>query len=358
MRTTRLEVNLLEFQNNVRKIKEYASGKEIMPVIKCNGYGTYINKRLDILEQFNIVAVAMVSEAIELRKIGYKGEIFILNQPMIDEIKDIEKYNLTVGLSDINFLNECINKKTSFKVHIEIETGMNRTGVLYDNLGEFLSLIKSSNLEVEGIYSHFSSADFDDNYTNYQIDLFTKALNYCQDNGFKFKYIHISASNGILKYDLKFTNLVRPGIIMYGYDSYPGSCSMLDLKPICKLVSHVVFLKTVPEGTKIGYSQKYTCDYETVVATIPIGYGDGFRRILSNKGFVYINGKKAPIIGNVCMDSFMIDVSGIRVNIGDEVVIFDNEHITLDELSNMCDTINYEILCTIGERVPRKFIEE
>lgn len=358
MRTTDLEVDLFEFQNNIRKIKEYVSGKEVMPVIKANAYGTYIHTRLDILEQFKIVAVALVDEGVFLRKEGYQGEIFILNQPSKAEIDLISEYHLTVGISDLSFLKECVSRNADFPVHLEIETGMNRTGILYDDLAEFVSLLKTSNLKVEGIYSHFSSADFDSEYTNYQVGEFLKAKNYLEDNGLSFSYVHISASNGILKCDLSFTNLVRPGIIMYGYDSYPGSCAMLDLKPICKLISHVTFLKMVPEGTKIGYSQKYTCDCDTLVATIPIGYGDGYRRSLSNKGYVYINGKKAPIIGNICMDSFMIDVSGIRVDVGDEVVLFDNEHISLDDYANLCDTINYEVLCTIGERIPRHFKED
>ena len=357
MSCSKLEVNVLEFQNNIRKIKEYA-GKEVMPIIKANAYGTYLNKRIDVLEMFPIVAVAEVDEGVTLRENGYKNEIFVLNQPSMSDIDNIVKNKLTIGISSINFLEECIKKKAKFNVHLEIETGMNRTGIQLDNLFAFIDKIKNSNLKVEGIYTHFSSADYDPEYTNFQINNFKEALALCKDNGLEFKYIHMSASNGILKYDLDFTNLVRPGIIIYGYDSYPGSCEVLDLKPICKLKSEVTFLKTVKAGAKIGYSQSYTCDIDSVIATIPIGYADGYRRSLSNKGYVYINGKKAPIVGNICMDGLMVDVTGIRVEVGDEVIIFDNEHITIDELSKLCNTINYEFLCTIGDRITRVFIEE
>ena len=284
MRVTRLEVNITEFKNNIQKIKDYLPDKEIMPVIKANAYGTFLNKRKDILDLFQIVAVALVDEGIELRKVGYKGEIFVLNQPSIDEIDLIEENDLTIGLSDLSFLEECVKKESKFRVHIEIETGMNRTGVQLDLLEDFLNVVHMSTLDVEGIYSHFSSADFDDEYSNHQIDLFQKALSLCKEEGFVFKYVHMSASNGLLKYNLPFTNLIRPGILLYGYESYPGCFEEIDLKPVCRLVSKITFLKDVKKGEKIGYSQNYTCIDDISVATIPMGYGDGYRRSLSNLG--------------------------------------------------------------------------
>ena len=327
MKNSILEVDLNNIKYNLELISKLTN-KEIMPIIKANGYGTYINKNIDFLNRYNIVAVAEVSEALELRNIGYKKDIFVLNQPYIEDINNIIDNNIIVGISSKEFIKEILN--TNMRCHLEIETGMNRTGIQLDNLFAFIDKIKNSNLKVEGIYTHFSSADYDPEYTNFQINNFKEALALCKDNGLEFKYIHMSASNGILKYDLDFTNLVRPGIIIYGYDSYPGSCEVLDLKPICKLKSEVTFLKTVKAGAKIGYSQSYTCDIDSVIATIPIGYADGYRRSLSNKGYVYINGKKAPIVGNICMDGLMVDVTGIRVEVGDEVIIFDNMDTTKD----------------------------
>ena len=150
---------------------------------------------------------------------------------------------------------------------------------------------------------------------------------------------------------------MRPGIILYGYPAADDTLKKISLKPIAKLKAKITFLKTVNGGTSIGYSRSFTTPRETKVATVPLGYADGFRRDFSNGWEVLIKGKKAPIIGKVCMDSFMVDVTEIEdVIIGDEVIIWDNENITLEELANKCSTINYEILCTIGERVPRKFI--
>ena len=357
MRPTRLEVNIGNFKYNVEQIKKYTN-KEIMPVIKANAYGTYINKRMEVIKEFDIVAVAMVSEGAELRKKGYEGNIFILNQPSISEIDDIIKHNLTVGISDISFLNECIKKDASFKVHLEIETGMNRTGIQIEDLNRFLDTNIKSSLKIEGIYTHLSSADTDPEYTSKQISLFQDALDICRSRGINFKYIHVNASNGLLNYPLDFTNLVRPGLLLYGYESYKDCSKKIPLKPVCRLISEVTFVKRVQEEARIGYNGSFICDIDSSIATVPIGYADGIRRELSNKGYVYINSRKAPIVGKICMDSFMIDVTGIRVNVGDEVVIFDEEHIKLDEVAELCNTISYEILSTISNRVPRVFIEK
>lgn len=243
------------------------------------------------------------------------------------------------------------------KVHLEIETGMGRTGISLSKLNMFLEEIKKySQIEVEGVYSHLSSADFDEDYTKKQFDVFEEAIKIISKKIKSIKYKHISASNGLLNCD-NIYNLVRPGLIMYGYESFEGVKNKINLKPTCKLKSKITFLKEVEPDTSISYSRKFITNRKTKVATIPIGYADGLRRALTNNGYVVINGKKAPIIGTVCMDSFMADVTEIPdVNLGDDVYIWDNEIITLEEVATRCDTINYEILCTISSRVPRIFI--
>lgn len=360
MRKTYLEVNLREFENNIEKIKKYVGKKEIMPVIKANAYGTYINKRLDMLDKFNIVAVALVDEAIELRKLGYKKEIFVLNQPDIHEIELIDKYDITVGLSDEESLDTMIVHNKEFKIHLEIETGMNRTGININKLEKYIRKIKRTKIIVEGVYSHLSSADYNKEYTEKQIETFKKALEILKENDIKPKYVHISASNGILNYEpLEFTNMVRPGLIMYGYKTFDNSNKIIDVKPICKLKSTITFIKTVEENTPISYAQKYITDTRKRIATIPIGYGDGYRRSLTNKGYILVNNRKAKIVGAVCMDSCMIDITNIEnVKTGDKVIIFDNEKITLDDIAKQCDTINYEILCNFNERIPRIFTKD
>lgn len=355
-RMTYLEVDKKEFLSNINKIKNKCN-KEIMPVIKANGYGTHINKQLDIINNFNIVAVAIADEAVELRNIGYKKEILILNQPHINDLEDIIKYDITFGLSSKHFLKYLSRSNEKIKVHLEIETGMNRTGININELEEFINEINlNKNILVEGIYTHFSSADSDIDYTNKQFEIFKKAIEITKNKIDTIKYVHTSASNGILNLKENITNLIRPGIIMYGFESFPGSNKIIDFKPICNLKSHITFIKEVDENESVSYSRTYKTTKKTKKATIPIGYADGIRRSLSNKGEVVINGKKAPIIGNVCMDSFMIDISNIdNVEVGNEVYIWDNEIITLDDVANTCNTINYEILCCISDRVPRVF---
>ena len=358
-RPTVLEVNLDNFKYNIEQIKKFLKPETlVMPVIKADGYGTYINKRLDIINNFDIVAVAIVDEGVELRKIGYKKDIFILNQPCITEIDKIIENDLSVGLCSNEFLEEAKKKNSKLRVHIEIETGMGRTGVDLENLDSFIEKIKeNSNIKVEGVYTHLSSADEDFEYTRIQLEKFEKGVEKVKEN-FDIKYVHSLASNGIINFKEYQHNLVRPGIIMYGYESGNGIKEKIDLKPVATLKSKITFLKEVEENTSISYGRRYITKRKSKIATVPIGYADGLRRVLSNVGEVIINNQKAPIVGSICMDSFMVDVTDLEnVNIGDDVYIWNNKNITLEEIAKKCDTINYEILSTIGKRVPRKFIE-
>ena len=352
-----MEVNLENFKYNVKQIQEYVGNDvKLMPVIKANGYGTYINKKLEIVDMFDIVAVANVDEAVFLRDLGYNKEIFVLNQPFETEIKKIIEYNIVVGISSYDFANKLAETNKKLKVHVEIGTGMGRTGVHPYKIDKFLNSL-SSNIEVEGIYTHFSAADIDEEYSRHQLHSFNVAVNTAKEILGNIKYIHAAASNALLNFPEAHFNLVRPGIILYGYPGADDTLEKISLKPVAKLKATVTFLKTVEKGTSIGYSRSYITTKETKVATIPIGYADGFRRDFSNGWKVLINGKKVPIIGKVCMDSFMADVTELDdVKLGDEVVICDNENITLEQLAEKCNTINYEILCTISDRVPRKFI--
>ena len=356
MRSTVLEVNLDKFYNNIKNIKKYVGKKELMPVVKANGYGTHINKRLDVLNNFNIVAVAILDEAIEIRKLGYKKEIFVLNPISSDEVEDAIKYDITIGLSNKNLIS-LINKK--LKVHLEIETGMNRTGIKLVDLDNFILEVKrNKNIIVEGIYTHLSSADIDDKYTLRQLYLFRKAVNIVKDNFKNIKYIHSSASNGLINYDDGVSNTVRPGIIMYGYESFKGSNDYINIEPVCKLKTKVSFVKELDKKESIGYCRKYISKKKMKVATIPIGYADGLRRSLFKKGKVLVDGRVVDIVGNICMDSCMIDVTDLDVRVGDTVYIWDNRELTVDDIAKQYKTINYEVISTISDRVPRVFIEE
>ena len=351
-----MEVDIDEYKNNISKIQKYVGDDvTLIPVIKANGYGTFINHN-KIINNFNIVAVALVDEGIVLRDSGYTGDILVLNQPSIDEIDNIIKYNITVGLSELSFLDEMIRRDNTFHIHIEIDTGMGRTGIR--DL-ELVNRIKNTNnIIVDGIYTHLSSADEDPEFTNKQLDLFDKYVSDIKGIIPNIKYIHVSASNGIINYPNSYYNAVRVGIIMYGYESFDGAFKKIDLKPICKLKSKITFLKEVDENTPISYNHTFYTKNKSIIATIPIGYADGLKRLLSNKGNVVINNKICPIVGKVCMDSIMVDVSSVdNVKINDDVYIWDNDLIKVEDIANDCNTMNYEIISTISDRVPRIFIE-
>lgn len=280
----------------------------------------------------------------------------------MEDIDNIVDYDITTGICYYKFaekLNERSKEKNKkSKIHIEIETGMGRTGVQQENICSFIEKIKGlENIEVEGIYTHFATSDNDKEFAKEQINKFNKVISLIKKEFKTIKYIHCANSGAILNVEEYPGNMVRPGIMIYGYYPDDKLKEKIDLKPTCMLKSKISFIKEVEAGISISYGRTYTTNKKSIIANVPIGYADGIRRSLSNKGNVVVNGKKAPIVGTVCMDSFMIDVTDLEdVKIGDDVYIWDNKIITLDEIANQCQTINYEILSTISNRVIRKII--
>ena len=233
-----------------------------------------------------------------------------------------------------------------------------RTGIQMEELKEFIEKSKKlENVKITGIYTHFSTSDTDLEYTKKQIEIFNKAVEYVKNKISTIEYVHCANSAAILRIKELPGNMVRPGIMLYGYMPDNSIKSEVELKPACILKSKISFIKTVEEGTSISYGRKFMTERKSIIANVPIGYADGIRRILSNKGKVIVRGKIAPIVGTICMDSFMIDVTDIsEVAIGDDVYIWDNEKIKLEDIAKDCETINYEILSTISNRVMRKIM--
>lgn len=356
----RLQVDLDAIKNNIEKIKETVGDNiDIMPIIKDNAYGTQLNTQIDFLNELGIriVGVAIVDEGVYLRKLGYKGEIFVLNQPMKNEIQAIIDNDLIIGVGSIDFLSELGKYEDRVKIHIEIGTGMGRTGIRPSRIEEYLEeALKYDNIILDGIYTHFSCSDCDKEYTLKQIESFNSALKFIKEKKINLRYIHACNSAGIVNFPEAHFNLVRPGIILYGY--LPDEeLKHIGLKPSLSLKSQISFLKTVKCGTGISYGRSFVTQRESKIATVPLGYADGIRRALSNKGKVVINGQIAPIVGKVCMDCFMVDVTDIdEVNVGDDVFIWDNKNITVEDIADIYDTINYEVMVSISSRVQREFI--
>ncbi len=360
MRETILEVDTKEFRSNIEKISRITNGKTIMPVVKANAYGTYLNYKSEIMNTFDTVCVATVDEAIYMRKTGYKNDIIVLNQPCVGDIENIVRFKVIVGLSEMEFLKELTKVEKQVRVHLELETGMNRTGIRENELNDFMGVLKeASNIVVEGIYTHFSSADCDEEYTNKQMERFEYGVKIIKEKFDTIKCIHSSASPGILHVKDDISNCVRPGILIYGYYPSENEKEIIDVKPICKLRAKISHIYDVEPGESVSYGRHFISERKTKVAVVQIGYADGLRREMSNRGEVVIKGKKAPIIGNVCMDSCMVDItdisSDVEVEIGDDAYIWDNDTITLEDVARKCNTINYEILSTISSRVIRKF---
>lgn len=358
----KLEIDLNAILFNINQIRKKIGDKtKIMPIIKDNAYGTYINEKQEVLQKagIEIVGVAIVDEAIALRKKGYTKEIFILNQPFEEDIDSIIEYGLTIGVGSIDFLKKLGMKNKDITIHIEIGTRMGRTGIHPNRVEEYIKEAKKyPNLKIEGIYTHFSSSDTDAEYTKKQIQSFNKAIEIAKKENLNIKYTHCCNSAGIIDFKEAHFNLVRPGIILYGYYPTEEFKNKIQLKPSTKLKSKISFIKQVGKGTSIGYGRSYITEKETKIATIPLGYGDGIRRCLSNRGNVVINGQLAPIIGKICMDCFMVDVTNIKeVEVEDEVYIWDNKKITVEDIAQLYDTINYEVLVSISSRVPRQYIE-
>lgn len=351
-----LEVDTKNFEFNFNQIKKYIGEKtDIMPVFKDNAYGSFLNQNIELLNKLNIkiIGVAIVDEGIKLRELGYKGEIVVLNQPLLSEISEASKYDLTISIASIRLLSQ-INE--TLKIHIELETGMGRTGLSIKDIPAFLSEVKKKeNINVTGLFTHFSSSDSDENYTKNQIELFNKGLQLIQQE-IELKYIHCCNSAGIINFPEAHFNLVRPGLILLGYYPDERLKNKIKLKPVLKLKSKISFLKEVPKNTFIGYNNSFCTNDKSIIATIPLGYADGIRRSMSNTGCVFINGKFAPIVGKVCMDCFMADVTGIDVKENDDVFIWDNENISIENIAEIGNTINYEILTGISEQVEREFI--
>lgn len=361
MRTTRLVVNLDNINNNIENIKKFiGSDVDFLPVIKANGYGTHINMMLPFLEQFNYVAVALVDEAIALRDLRYKKKILVLNPSGLEELPSYIKYDLTVSACSIEMiktLSEMTSKKIT--VHLEIETGMNRTGIKINDLSNFIEeLMKLDNILVEGVFTHLSSNN-DIKYSTNQITIFNQAIKILKDYNLSFKYVHAYSSGGLLNNKDQLYNMVRIGIMMYGYYPLEELKTKIKLYPSAVLKTKINFLKTIDQGEAVGYGQVFIANRKTKVATIPFGYADGLTSLDIKDAYVIINKQKAKIIA-ICMDSMMLDVTDISdVSLETDVYLWDNDLLTVEEVGKWCNKIrSYEIISSLTNRVPREFISE
>lgn len=364
-------INMDNLRYNVSKMKSLVKkDMKTLVVIKADAYGhgaTEIARRIDDLSDY--YGVATIDEGIELRNAGIKKPILIIGYTDYREFDRLIAYNITQAVYDVEearLLSElALSKNCRVKVHIKVDTGMSRIGFLVDKNGVEAAkeLLTMEGLEVEGIFTHYAKADeVDKRYAYGQKEKFLYFINELEKDGFRFAIKHIDNSAGTMEIEDDEFDMVRLGIVTYGLYPSEEIERSVEIKPVMSLIAHVAHVKTLPAGVGVGYGWTYTTTGETKVATITVGYADGYPRALSNKGRVIIHGEYAPIIGRVCMDQVMVDVTHIPdVRVRDEVILIGTDGdktITVEELAEPAASFNYELVCNISRRVPRVYYED
>ena len=385
--TTWAEIDLGTAKNNAAHIKEIA-GKDvtIAAVVKADAYS---HGALELADAFlkggaTFLAVATVCEGIELRSSHIDAPVIIFNPPLPDELNKILEYGLTPVVDNLKIcelLNVVANPNgRKVKIHIEVDTGMGRNGFFPGEVVSKIKMIKQlKNIIIEGIFTHFPSAENDRDFTMKQIAEFKQVLGELDSAGINIPYRHCANSAGVLAFPESFFNMVRPGLCLYGISPFTLSAPSMQTrrglihqtrgsdksdpykknftKPVLTLKSRIVHKREVPRGTPLSYGRTHITTRKSCIATLPIGYADGYSRNLSNKAEVLVRGKRVPVAGRICMDRCLIDITDMpEAKVGDEVVLIgkqENELISVEELAQKAETIPHEFISRIGRRVPR-----
>ena len=366
-----VEIDLDSFRHNWNEISRLvSSGVKVLQVVKADayGHGAIEISKAALKNGVYALGVANADEGVQLRIGGIDAPIIILSPSTVYEIGEIIKYNLIPSVSDVHFAVELnrklIEKDTQHPVHIEIDTGMGRSGTIYgDAIAMVREIVTLPGIVVEGIFSHLAVSELeDDEYNSIQWKLFGKVVTGLEKEGIAIPIKHISNSGGMINFPRFNLDMVRPGIMTYGVYPSPDTVPKTDLVPVMSFKTGVVILKDFPAGYSIGYGRSHVTEGPARIATIPVGYGDGYGFIMSNQGQVLIRGKRAPIVGRISMDMCTVDVTHIpECEIGDEVVLMGmqgEEYISAGEIAGKAGTISYEILCALGKRAPRVFVNK
>jgi alanine racemase len=366
LRPTVMDVDLDALAANYAALCKAAAPADVMPVVKADayGHGGAVCARHLVDQGAKWLGVAIVEEGIELRQAGIDVPILVFGGIFGAQIglfldHDLDLTALSVGkLLAIDEAARAKGKRA--RVHLKIDTGMGRIGVRYDHAEKlFDAAMEATHCDVVGVFSHFATiSDADSSFANIQLERFLESLEYFEKRSLPLPIRHISSSAGITRLPQSRLDLVRPGLALYGV--YPHCCTPEDIEllPVMSLRSRVVYFKVVPEGAGISYSHTWVAGRDTRVVTIPVGYGDGFFRRLSNQGNVLIRGKRYPIIGNVCMDQMMVDIGQDEAFNDDEVVLIGEqggEKITVEEIAGLIGTNTHEVLVSTNLRVPRRY---
>lgn len=371
-RPTWAEISLPTLVSNYRKLKSHVGEHvQVMAVVKADAYGHGAVRCARALEATGAdwFGVALAEEGIALREAGITHPIFCLSGFYRGQAGAVVAYFLTPAIyhleaaEELNESARAVGRVINF--HLKVDTGMGRLGIAGSDVAVFArELQRFQFLKLDGLLTHFAEAEaLESDYTERQIEQYCDALRILRELGFAPTYQHLANSAGLHAHRSAWGTLVRSGACVYGItrDILAPVPEPLDVQPVMSLHSRVIFLKTVPEGTSLGYGRIFTTTRESRIATIPIGYADGLRRALSNQGRVIVRGCLAPIVGRVSMDLTLVDVTDVPdVAFGDEVVLIGERHglrITAEDIAEQCDTVSYEIVCGISDRVPRVYVE-
>jgi alanine racemase len=371
---TYCEVDLGAIRDNLQSFRKHVDDDSVllMPVVKANAYG---HGAIEVAQAAlnagaHRIAVNRVVEGVQLRSAGIAGPIQVLGYALLAEMEAILDHSLIPTITEFAHaerLSELAGAmRRRAKIHIKVDTGMGRLGLLPDEAPAFIaSVAKLPNLEIEGVFTHFSVADSDHpenrDYTRGQLNTFLNVVSEIEKLGIQIPLKHAANSAGTLYYPEAHLKMVRVGVSLYGLRPNAALETPFPLRPALSVKSHVARMRTLPPGSSISYGRTYTTQRETPVALVPVGYGDGIHRLLSNRGVVLIHGQRSPIVGRVCMDQMVVDISACdpdSVAVEDEVVLIgrqDEAEITTDEMASWAETINYEITTSLLPRTTRIF---
>lgn len=359
-----IEIDLQQFKRNIAIVRQQLPNTRLCLPVKANayGHGLVAMAKAALEASVDYLAVAHLKEAIELRRANINSQILVLGAIHEEQIPDLLEYDaeFTVSSSFKADLvaHKCHQLKKRGKVHLEVDTGMRRTGMRPQTAASLFQKLKNDPyLNIVGVYSHLATGhNANDPVANEQIQSFMRLVSSEPFTGHPLLF-HLANSLGLLHFgDMAKLDMVRPALLCFGYlpDNAPSCFD--GIAPCFSLKAKVAYFKVVNEGEGISYGHTYRAPRQSRIVTIPVGYGDGFRRALSNRGSVLIHGQRLPIVGTICMDQFMVDIKDQSVYVGDEVVLIGRqgqEEISVKEMAELCDTIPYEILCLFNDRIPR-----
>jgi len=369
------EINLDALASNIRNIKNLLKPEtKLLGVVKADAYGHGVSTvcRTMIENGVDRFAVSFINEAIELRKYGFDNTIQLLGYSPFGTIPLLVKYDIIPAVFDyenaLAISAEAVKQGKTVKIHFKVDTGMGRIGFRYiddlsekeESVSEMIKISALPNIEVEGIFTHFATSDeADRSFTDLQYKRFCECIDALKNRGLKIPVCHCCNSAGIINYPEYQMDMVRPGIIQYGlYPAEDIDREKLCLTPVMDFKTRISHIKIIEKGDTVSYGKTFVATEKMKLATIPVGYADGFSRHLSGKGEVLVRGSLAKIVGRICMDQCMIDVTHVNnISVGDEVTVF-GKNLPIEKIADMSGTINYEVTCLIGKRVPRIYLSD